>query len=143
MFKIKTYSDLSDEEKEGQPLKRDVKTIMAVGADGIHSPEHDKTRERVLCGCGRRVWPWVLVDCRHLPIEEDWACDGCWTDWQRTRKCVDGGNPIIPDPDSHDFTKRDENIRTRREWDRRWLKAHGASPEDLNTFDNANHNARG
>lgn len=69
---------------------------------------------RYRCPCGAHVQPARLIDCRSLPIEQDWACDGCWTRWCREGVIFDDGEPI---PD-------------RREWQRRWLKAHGA-PDDV------------
>ncbi len=59
-----------------------------------------------------------IVDVRHLPITEDWACDVCWTHWQRTQRVVDGGGAISG----------------RFDWRRRWVIAHGAPPEIVEKF---------
>lgn len=66
------------------------------------------------CTCGNARKAALIVDCRGLPgIAEDWACDGCWTRWERTGRDIDGaGAPT-----------------DRREWRERWVTAHEAPQE--------------
>lgn len=60
----------------------------------------------------------VIIDVRHLPIPEDWACDVCWTKWERTGRIVDGRG----------------SINGRFDWRRRWVIAHGAPREIVEKF---------
>ena len=60
----------------------------------------------------------VIIDVRHLPISEDFACDVCWTQWQRTDRIVDGGGPI----------------NGRFDWRLRWVIAHRAPTEIVEKF---------
>ena len=60
-----------------------------------------------------------IVDVRNLPIPEDWACDVCWTKWERTARVVDGGLPI----------------NGRFDWRRRWVIAHSAPAEIAQKFE--------
>jgi len=77
-------------------------------------------RGRAICpNCRTRRPPEVLIDVRHLPIPESFACDNCWTHWERTGRVVDGGQPIT----------------ARFEWRRRWVVAHDAPPEIAQKFE--------
>jgi len=60
----------------------------------------------------------IIIDVRALPIPEDWACDVCWTHWERTDRVIDGGGAI-----TKDF-----------EWRRRWVTVHGAPANIVNKF---------
>ncbi len=55
----------------------------------------------------------AIVDVRALPIPEEWACDCCWTDWERHGRPVDGR----------------EAPADRRAWRARWAAALGAPAE--------------
>lgn len=81
-----------------------------------------RARLQYRCGCGLFAQPERIIDVRHLPIDEDWACDGCWTDWQRTGRAIDDG-PNSP--------------KDRREWRLRWVKALGAPVEVRDKVANA------
>ena len=61
----------------------------------------------------------IIIDVRALPIPEDWACDVCWTHWERTGRIVDGGDAIAAG---------------RFEWRRRWVLAHGAPNSIIEKF---------
>ncbi len=63
--------------------------------DVLKSSEGRDGRTWVRCpNCRRRVLPIVLVDLRAInAFGEDWACDGCWTGWQREGRIV-GGEPL-------------------------------------------------
>ena len=88
--------------------------------DGSKEPD-DKGRVR--CDCGRRVWPFVLIEVKQFDnVEHDWACDGCWTDWQRKR------HPLMK-VDNHKDLSHTERQRSRKAWDEQWLKGHGAPQE--------------
>ena len=66
--------------------------------------------------CGTWVRPHRITDCRlltHLAV--DWACDGCWTRWQRE------GTTVDDQPDTDDES----------EWLERWMQAHGAPSDAL------------
>ena len=60
----------------------------------------------------------IIVDVRSLLIAEDWACDVCWTHWERNGRVVDGG----------------EEIDGRFDWRRRWVIAHGAPDSIVEKF---------
>lgn len=78
---------------------------------------------RVQCDCGRKVWPFVLVNVKQFDnIEQDWACDGCWTLWQRTRRPLFKGQPDT------DLWHPNHKI-SRIAWDYHWFKGHGASQD--------------
>ena len=64
--------------------------------------------------------PAVIIDVRHLPIPEDWACDACWSHWERTGRVIDGRDAIS----EHD----------KFDWRRRWLIAHNAPTEIRDKF---------
>ncbi len=142
---FKTYADLNLVEQAASGLKHHRKNILAVKPDPdnlqgiIIDQAAGKIRERIECECGRKVWPWVLVDCRHLPISQNWACDGCWTNWQRRKTPIDAG----PDFIVSGSPSRDQRIAVRLAWERRWLKAHSATPQEIADFDASNHSARG
>lgn len=73
---------------------------------------------RVQCpNCKTFRIPDIIIDVRKLPIPEDWACDACWTHWQRTNRVIDGGPKIAGD------------------WSLRWVIAHGAPPDIVRKFD--------
>lgn len=61
-------------------------------------------------GCGNYRGANLIVDVRALVIPEEWACDGCWTHWQRIGRKIDN---IGHDPED------------RRAWIIRWAVAHG------------------
>lgn len=117
--------------------------------DGSRTPDADG---RVACHCGRMVWPFVLVDVRHLDnVAHDWACDGCWTHWRRTRHPVmaahgnydalepvrkevvtlneqpDGSfERVVTTPtDTPDVIEQKEKIISKA-WQENWLRAHSA-----------------
>lgn len=78
---------------------------------------------RVQCSCGRKVWPFVLVKVTQFDnVNQDWACDGCWTLWQRTRK------PLMKVDNPPELWDKDHMI-SRKSWDEQWLKGHGAPQE--------------
>lgn len=73
--------------------------------------------KKYLCPtCNSWKWAGLIVDVRALAIAEDWACDGCWTHWERTGRKIDTGEL---DP------------QDRREWRLRWAIAHEQSLETL------------
>lgn len=78
--------------------------------DGSRTPDENG---RVACHCGRMVWPFVLVPVHSMDVPHDWACDACWTTWQRDRKPLKAGN----------------KPNGRKGWDEQWLQLHGA-PQD-------------
>lgn len=81
---------------------------------------------RVQCYCGRRVWPFVLVDTKPMNnVKQDWACDACWTDWQRNRFPLTKGE--IPN--------------NRKEWDEQWLRLHGAPQSTIDAMKQTNRRA--
>lgn len=133
MSNVKKFSDLSEEDKITEGLERFASVTKAIDEDGTHDPLRDRTRIKVKCECGRKVVEDVLVDCRHLPTSQDWACDGCWTDWQRKRTPIDGGNEMAAG----------NRIQSRREWDRRWEMSHGSSQAVLDEIENRTSRARG
>ena len=118
---------------------------------------------RVECDCGRKVWPFVLVDVRAMdnvttkhrkikktkkvkgkdvpfidvipPQPQNWACDACWTDWQRHRHPIH--KSLI---DAAKRTSQDKG-ESRKEWDRQWLKAHGAPQKHINNILKTNRRA--
>ena len=50
---------------------------------------------RVRCECGILASPFVILDIRAISIpfavNRKWACDGCWTRWERqSLDCADG-----------------------------------------------------
>jgi len=74
---------------------------------------------RVQCpNCRSYRVPDCIVDVRSLPIPEEWACDVCWTHWERTERVVDGG----------------EKIAGRFDWRLRWVEAHGAPQSIVDKF---------
>lgn len=81
---------------------------------------------RVRCpNCGTCRHAAAIVDVRHLPIPEEWACDGCWTQWERTGRVVDGGPGFVS-----------SNRKGRGfEWRKRWAVAHSAPPEVTRKWD--------
>lgn len=66
--------------------------------------------------CSQFKWAGSIVDVRNLSITEDWACDGCWTDWERKGRNIDGGEKAPED---------------KREWALRWAIAHNVSSNIL------------
>lgn len=75
------------------------------------------------CGVGRPAA--AIVDVRHLPIEEEFCCDCCWTTWEREERSIDGG-PV-----------------TRTEWRERWAKALNAPPEVVEKISSASRRRAG
>ena len=61
-----------------------------------------------------------ILDVRQLPMPEDWACDVCWTHWERTGRVVDGGAKIDTD--------------ARFDWRLRWAIAHNAPQEIIDKW---------
>jgi len=59
-----------------------------------------------------------IIDVRQLPITEGWACDCCWTQWQRELRNIDGN----------------ETVKNQREWALRWVTAHKAPTEIIAKF---------
>ena len=98
----KTLMDaLNDEDPEALA----VETVNKKGA----------TQPLYRCECGQAVESARIVDTRALPIPESWACDGCWTKWQRNKRVIDGGAP---------FSKR-------YEWRERWMIANKAPAKEI------------
>lgn len=89
--------------------------------DGTHTLDGNG---RVQCDCGKRVWPFVLIEVKQFDnVNQDWACDGCWTTWRRTRKPMyNGDNPEELWDANHE--------KSRKAWDEQWLKGHKA-PQDI------------
>jgi hypothetical protein len=78
---------------------------------------------RVKCKCGRKVWPFVLVKVTQFDnVDQNWACDGCWTDWQRHRK-------PLKKVDNHKDLMHNDRQKSRKAWDEDWLSGHGAPKE--------------
>ena len=65
----------------------------------------------------------VIIDVRHLPIPEGFACDVCWTHWERTGRIIDGGPAI--------------SGTNKFEWRRRWVIAHNAPQAIVDKFKKA------
>lgn len=94
--------------------------------DDVHTFESDRHGQRYRCpNCGVFRPRGVIVDVRALPIPEDWACDCCWSAWERAGRIVDSGPPIV-------VTKRRAHAM---EWRRRWVIAHGALADVARKFD--------
>lgn len=72
-----------------------------------------KRHTEYLCSCGTWRPAFMIVDVRALAIGQDYACDNCWTDWERRGVVVDGG----------------AEPQNRKEWRERWAQAHGAPQE--------------
>lgn len=111
--------------------------------DGTLTPDENG---KVPCCCGRKVWPFVLVEVKHLdniltpekhvvvgfnengslnittvpPRPFKWACDSCWTHWQRVR------HPVMKADKGNSKLKSANRMTSRKEWDDLWLKHHGA-----------------
>lgn len=85
---------------------------------------------RVKCACGRKVWPFVLVNVKQFDnIAQDWACDGCWTLWQRKRI------PLMkPDKNMNPLLWDKNDIVSRHAWDEVWFKGHGAPQDVIDTM---------
>lgn len=68
------------------------------------------------CDCGSWVFASVMIDVRKLtpPNGQEWACDGCWTHWERNQIKV---------------TKAKKQ-KDAKAWRKEWIKAHGA-PADI------------
>ena len=61
------------------------------GKNHLPTREMPQGGKQVQCPCcGHWQWDFAVVDVRKLNIPEDWACDGCWTHWIRTKREVDG-----------------------------------------------------
>lgn len=49
----------------------------------VEAPPPPELRQRVVCQCGRREWPFAMVNVKGLPAEvrgqADHMCCGCWT----------------------------------------------------------------
>ena len=60
----------------------------------------------------------VIINVRHLPIPEGWACDVCWSQWQRELRTIDGKGPV----------------QNQRAWTLRWVTAHNAPTEIRDKF---------
>ena len=72
------------------------------------------------CECGRVVRASRIVDIRHIArIDQNWACDGCWTEWQRE----EGRAEQRKSPAGR---KRQGSKKGRRQFARRWLADLGA-----------------
>ncbi len=83
---------------------------------------------RYMCPtCGKWHKASVIVDCRALPIIEDWACDGCWTDWRRHNRIIDGGVAIVEDRKG----RLGPRVLGLTEWITRWLTAHSAPQAEI------------
>ena len=47
-------------------------------------PSRKKSKMEYMCECGKFKLPCLILDLRNAPsIDRDWACDGCWSHWQR------------------------------------------------------------
>jgi len=68
------------------------------------------------CKCGAAVVASRMVDVRHMDYDQDFACDGCWTRWERIGIMSDGTKSQPQD---------------RREWQKRWLVAHSAPQSEV------------
>lgn len=95
--------------------------LEALEADDPVTVELAPDGHRYRCpNCGLFRPAVAIVDVRGLPIAEDWACDACWTHWERTGRVIDGGLPML---------------RTDRfEWRRRWVVAHAAPAAIVQKF---------
>ena len=62
-------------------------TLQDIGG-GVLLGRLVETRHGTLarCDCGQLRHSFVIIDVRHIDgVDQDFACDGCWTDWQRRR----------------------------------------------------------
>lgn len=83
-------------------------TLLEVLAAGEEIALATDRHGRYACpNCGVHRHAAVIVDVRALPIPEEWACDACWTMWQRQLRDVDGLGPVTD----------------RRAWTIRWATA--------------------
>ena len=94
------------------------KTVLEIRETEQVLLKQDKQGRYECPNCGVLRHAAVIVDVRDLPIPEDWACDACWTKWERTGRIVDGGG----------------SINGRFDWRRRWVIAHGAPMEIVEKF---------
>lgn len=103
------------------------------------SPDGSRTLDesgRVDCYCGRKVWPFALIDVRHLDnVEHNWSCEACWTGWQRNR------HPIMKAHKNNAKLQSQDNVVSRKEWDGLWVKAHGATQDVIDKILNSNRRA--
>lgn len=96
--------------------------------DGSRTPDDNG---KVSCHCGRKVHPFVLVDVKHLDnVEHDWACDACWTHWQRNRTPMMQADIVKP--------INTDKSQSRKDWDEKWLKGHGAPQSIINKMKQTN-----
>lgn len=66
-------------------------------------------------GCSRFVHDFVLIDCSSIKsLKQDFVCDGCWTNWDRTGMWPDGSG----------FTLK------------RWFELHGADAKAIEHAEN-------
>lgn len=87
-------------------------TLAEALAAGYQATLRTRQRARLQyrCPCGSYRVPDLLVDTRGLDVGQDWACDGCWSTWERQGLSVDG----------------EARPADRIAWKERWLRAHGA-----------------
>jgi len=87
-------------------------------------PVAGSEKKKYRCVCGSFKWPQLLIDIRGLPhITQDFACDGCWSDWKRNGIDIDGDG---------DIDKKD--VQRFKKWRKRWMKALGAPKELLKNY---------
>ena len=63
----------------------------------------------VMCPCcGKRVKAFQVIQVTAIDItDEDWACDGCWTTWQRELRAMGTDTDILtPEEWFHKFSVR-------------------------------------
>lgn len=96
------------------------KTLLeAIEAKEDHGIKPDG-RGRYICpNCRVIRGAAIIVDVRALPIAEDWACDVCWTHWERHGRVVDDG----------------DKIDGRFDWRLRWVVAHNAPADIIQKFE--------
>lgn len=87
-------------------------------ADGLLETRQQRHRpypEHQCPGCLSWVRAERLIDVRSLLIDQTFACDGCWTDWQRRGVPVNG----------------EQAPANRKAWLVNWLAAHNAPQEAI------------
>ena len=81
--------------------------------DGIKTRVRAKGKIEFQCPCGAFRPAGIIIDMRHVTgINQDFACDGCHSDWKRRGVSMDG-----------------EQVRSKTEWVVNWARAHNAPGE--------------
>lgn len=93
-----TPRTLRDEIREKGRGERDLPLLAEGRAANDHPVKHGLPMRvdevegdtHFLCGCGRSVPAFALVDVTRIPAsvrgKQRWACDACWSAWLRDRK---------------------------------------------------------